>query len=128
MSKLNLKYYPSEQLIKVKTNGSVGTKDFIDAIDDLPKYLTRHSRLNVLIDLTDTDITSTTKEVRFISDSLQKKIPKHCLIRIAKIVNGSKETALAMLFRNGIKNNTNIIIAIFCTKSASVKWIKSKLN
>ena len=126
MSNLIIKYNHSDHFIKIYSESFVNTTDFIQVIDELSKYTAGTRNLNVLIDLTDVDIDMSPKDLGSISHRLCLKVPVDFSLRIAKIVNGQIETALAMLFMDEIKWISHIEFKIFNTKTAALEWLNIK--
>lgn len=125
VNNLNLKYDHFKKLLIVKSTGSVDTMDFIHAIKKLPIYLNGHPKLNVLLDLSDTEVRITINDLGYISDCLLKVVLPENFIRISNIVNRPIETALAILFKNIIKDRFHLEFEVFSTKSVALEWLNN---
>ena len=125
MNNLKLKYDHLKQVLIVKSLGSVDTADVLNTLKKLPVLLTVYPQLNVLLDLSDTDIKINRNELSSISDYLKQVIIDNCFIRIAKIVNRPFGTALGFLFKNIIQDLSQLEFEIFSTRSAALAWLKN---
>lgn len=123
MNNLKLKYDPLKEMLIVKSAGSVRKTDVLNTIKKLPVLLTVYPKLNVLLDLRNTDVKINADELRTISDNLKQTLFDNCVIRIAKIVNQPIGTALAILFQKIIQDLSHLEFEIFSTKSAAFEWL-----
>lgn len=123
VSRNSLKYTSFGQLLKVQAIASVGIKDFVHAINNLPAWFHYYPRIKVLLDLSDTELHISVNDLSYISDCLLNVVlPDNC-IRIAEIVNQPDGTALAILFKNIIQDRSQLEFEIFSTRSAALNWL-----
>lgn len=123
VNNLKLKYDPLKEMLIVKSTGSVRKTDILNTIKKLPVLLTVYPKLNILLDLRNTDVKINVDELKIISDNLKQTIFDNCVIRIAKIVNQPIGTALAILFQKIIRDLSHLEFEIFSTKSAAYEWL-----